>query len=79
MQTILRRKKSPALWPGSFVNHSNLAVMVMMMVVVMAGVGVGRNHRTSQNDQCDGGKKQGTQFHGTGSLSSSHSFEWSVS
>jgi hypothetical protein len=37
--------------------------VMMVMVMMMAGIGVGRNHRTSQNDQCDGGKKQATQFH----------------
>jgi hypothetical protein len=35
----------------------------MMMAMVMTGVGVGRNNRTSQNDQCDGGKEQCAQLH----------------
>jgi hypothetical protein len=43
-------------------NHSNLGVVVVVMTM-MTGVGVGRNNRTSQNDQCDSGEKHCTQFH----------------
>jgi hypothetical protein len=33
--------------------------MVMMTVMAaMMGRGVGRNHRTNQNDKCDGGKNE---------------------
>ena len=32
--------------------------MVVMMMVVMPNRGVGRNHRASKNDKCDGSKEQ---------------------
>jgi hypothetical protein len=31
--------------------------MVVMMTVMTTAGSVGRNHRTSQNDECDSGKK----------------------
>jgi hypothetical protein len=37
--------------------------MVMMMVMMMMAVGVGRNHRTGQNDKRNGSKEQCAQFH----------------
>jgi hypothetical protein len=55
-------KKARHYGRGSFVNHSNLTT-VMMMTMMTTGVGVGRNNRSSQNDQCDGGEKQCAQLH----------------
>jgi hypothetical protein len=34
-----------------------LVTVVMVAMVTMMGRGVGRNHRPSQNDDCDGSKK----------------------
>jgi hypothetical protein len=44
-------------------SRSSLFVM-MMTVMAMMGGGIGRNHRTSQNHNCDNGKEQYAQFHG---------------
>jgi hypothetical protein len=37
---------------------------MMVTVMAMMGGGIGRNHRTSQNHNCDNGKEQYAQFHG---------------
>jgi hypothetical protein len=36
---------------------------MMVTVMVMMGGGIGRNHRTSQNHNCNNGKEQNAQFH----------------
>jgi hypothetical protein len=36
---------------------------MMMTVMAMMGGGIGRNHRTSQNHNCNHGKKQYAQLH----------------
>ena len=57
------QKKDPAKGePGLLVNCYNLFVM-MVTVMAMMGIGIGRNHRTSQNHNGDYGKKNHAQFH----------------
>ena len=36
---------------------------MMVTVMAMVGGGVGRNHGTSQNHNCNNGKEQNAQFH----------------
>jgi hypothetical protein len=42
----------------------SLAMTVVVMVMVMTGTGACRNNSTSQNNERNSSKKQGTQFHG---------------
>jgi len=37
--------------------------MIMVMMMVVTGMSTCRDNRPSQNKECDGSKKQGTQLH----------------
>lgn len=52
-----------------------MAMVALMMIVLR----VCWNYGPHQNDKSDDGKKYTTQLHDKNSLSTSHSFEWSVS
>ena len=48
--------KDPAQPPGLLANYRNSAVAMMAVMTTMMDSGIGRNHRTSQNNECNGSK-----------------------
>jgi predicted NAD-dependent protein-ADP-ribosyltransferase YbiA (DUF1768 family) len=55
-KTFRTNEEDPAQEPGLLANDCNLAMAMMAVMTTMMDSGIGRNHRTSKNDQCNGSK-----------------------